>query len=120
MRRIIRADKPLRREVWSRAALIDKWTAEGETFKAEWAAELPANDDGSEELSVYWSGDDWLDMCRGPHLPSTGQLDPAAFTLMRVAGAYWRGDPNTAQTPRIPGPGQNGRPACRAQVCQSG
>ena len=84
MREIIRADKPLRREVWSRQALIDKWSAEGEVFKAEWARELP----GTEELTVYWSGNDWLDMCRGPHLPSTGKLDPQAFKLMRVAGAY--------------------------------
>lgn len=101
MREIIRADKPLRREVWSRQQLIDKWTGEGESFKAEWAAELP--DD--EELSVYWSGNDWLDMCRGPHLPSTGKLDPQAFKLMRVAGAYWRGDQKNAQLTRIYGTG---------------
>ena len=101
MREIIRADKPLRREVWSRQALIDKWTADGESFKAEWAQELPEG----EELSVYWSGGDWLDMCRGPHLPSTGKLDPAAFKLMRVAGAYWRGDQKNAQLTRIYGTG---------------
>ncbi|MFM5917631.1 MAG: threonine--tRNA ligase [Novosphingobium sp.] len=101
MREIIRADKPLRREVWSRAALIDKWSGEGETFKAEWARELPEG----EELTVYWSGSDWLDMCRGPHLPSTGKLDPAAFKLMRVAGAYWRGDQKNAQLTRIYGTG---------------
>jgi threonyl-tRNA synthetase len=101
MREIIRADKPLRREVWSRQQLIDKWSAEGESFKAEWAKELPED----EELTVYWSGDDWLDMCRGPHLPSTGKLDPAAFKLMRVAGAYWRGDQNNAQLTRIYGTG---------------
>jgi threonyl-tRNA synthetase len=101
MRAIIRADKPLTREVWSRQQLIDKWRAEGESFKAEWAAELPEN----EELTVYRSGDDWLDMCRGPHLPSTGKLDPAAFKLMRVAGAYWRGDQKNAQLTRIYGTG---------------
>jgi len=101
MREIIKADKPLRREVWSRQQLIDKWSAEGETFKAEWAAELPEG----EELTVYWSGDDWLDMCRGPHLPSTGKLDPQAFKLMRVAGAYWRGDQKNAQLTRIYGTG---------------
>ncbi|PKP94069.1 MAG: threonine--tRNA ligase [Alphaproteobacteria bacterium HGW-Alphaproteobacteria-14] len=101
MRAIIRADKPLRREVWSREALIARWAAEGESFKAEWAKELPEN----EELTVYWSGDDWLDMCRGPHLPSTGKLDPEAFKLMRVAGAYWRGDQNNAQLTRIYGTG---------------
>ena len=101
MRRIIRADKPLRREVWSREDLIAKWEADGEVFKAEWARELPAG----EELTVYWSGDDWLDMCRGPHLASTGKLDPDAFKLMRVAGAYWRGDQNNAQLTRIYGTG---------------
>jgi len=101
MREIIRADKPLRREVWSREALIAKWAAEGETFKAEWAKELPEG----EELTVYWSGEDWLDMCRGPHLPSTGKLDPDAFKLMRVAGAYWRGDQKNAQLTRIYGTG---------------
>ena len=101
MRRIIAADKPLRREVWSRDDLIAKWTAEGERFKAEWAAELPEG----EELSVYWSGEDWMDMCRGPHLPSTGKLDPAAFKLTRVSGAYWRGDQKNPQLSRIYGTG---------------
>ena len=101
MREIIRADKPLRREVWSRQALIDRWSAQGESFKAEWAAELPEG----EELTVYWSGSDWLDMCRGPHLASTGKLDPQAFKLMRVAGAYWRGDQKNAQLTRIYGTG---------------
>ena len=101
MRRIIAADKPLRREVWSREQLISRWKQQGESFKAEWAAELP----GDEDLTVYWSGDDWLDMCRGPHLPSTGKLDPAAFKLTRVSGAYWRGDQNNAVLSRIYGTG---------------
>jgi threonyl-tRNA synthetase len=106
MREIIRADKPLVREVWTRQQLIDRWRAQGETFKAEWAAELPEGED----LTVYWSGqpdheNGWLDMCRGPHLPSTGKLDPDAFKLMRVAGAYWRGDQNNAQLTRIYGTG---------------
>ena len=101
MRAIIRADKPLRREVMTRDALIATWQNAGERFKAEWAAELP----GGEELSVYWSGDDWMDMCRGPHLASTGKLDPAAFKLTRVAGAYWRGDQNNPQLSRIYGTG---------------
>jgi threonyl-tRNA synthetase len=101
MRKVIAADKPLRREVWSRADLIARWQKDGESFKAEWAAELP--DDV--ELTVYWSGDDWMDMCRGPHLASTGKLDPAAFKLMRVSGAYWRGDQKNAQLSRIYGTG---------------
>ncbi|MCK9541006.1 MAG: threonine--tRNA ligase [Novosphingobium sp.] len=101
MREIIAADKPLRREVIARDELIAKWRAAGETFKAEWAAELPEG----EELSVYHSGSDWYDMCRGPHLPSTGKLDPAAFRLTRVSGAYWRGDQKNAMLSRIYGTG---------------
>ena len=106
MREIIKADKPLIREVWSRDDLIAKWQAEGENFKAEWAKELPEGED----LTVYWSGEPgsegaWLDMCRGPHLASTGKLDPQAFKLMRTAGAYWRGDQNNAQLTRIYGTG---------------
>jgi threonyl-tRNA synthetase len=101
MREIIAADKPLRREVWTREQLISRWRQQGETFKAEWAAGLPED----EELTVYWSGDDWLDMCRGPHLASTGKLDPAAFKLTRVSGAYWRGDQNNAMLSRIYGTG---------------
>ncbi len=106
MRAIIAADKPLRREEWTRDALIARWLAEGETFKAEWARELP--DD--EALTVYWSGEPgtpgaWMDMCRGPHLPSTGKLDPEAFKLTRVSGAYWRGDQRNPQLSRIYGTG---------------
>jgi len=101
MRAIIRADKPLRREVMARDTLIATWQNAGESFKAEWAAELPEG----QELSVYWSGDDWMDMCRGPHLASTGKLDPAAFQLTRVAGAYWRGDQKNPQLSRIYGTG---------------
>jgi len=106
MRAIIARNEPFLREVWTRQQLIDRWTQQGESFKAEWAAELPEN----EELTVYWSGGPntdgaWLDMCRGPHLPSTGKLDPEAFKLMRVAGAYWRGDQANAQLTRIYGTG---------------
>lgn len=101
MREIIAADKPLTREVVARDALIAQWQAAGETFKAEWAAELPAG----EELTVYHSGRDWYDMCRGPHLPSTGKLDPRAFKLTRVSGAYWRGDQKNAMLSRIYGTG---------------
>jgi len=106
MREIIAADKPLKREVWSRQQLIERWSKQGESFKAEWAQELPEN----EELTVYWSGapnaqDSWLDMCRGPHLASTGKLDPQAFKLTRVSGAYWRGDQRNAMLSRIYGTG---------------
>jgi threonyl-tRNA synthetase len=100
MREIIARNSPFVREVWSRQQLIDRWTAEGETYKAEWAAELPEG----EELTVYKQGA-WLDMCRGPHLASTGKLDPAAFKLTRVSGAYWRGDQKNAMLSRIYGTG---------------
>ncbi|MEG3176303.1 threonine--tRNA ligase [Sphingomonas sp. RB3P16] len=104
MRRIIAKNEPLIREVWSRADLIARWQAEGETFKAEWAAELPEG----EELTVYKAGNGpgaWLDMCRGPHLASTGKLDPNAFKLTRVSGAYWRGDQKNAMLSRVYGTG---------------
>jgi len=101
MRKIIAADKPLKREVWSRAELIARWQEQGESFKAEWAAELPED----EELTVYRSGHDWLDMCRGPHLASTGKLAADAFRLTRVSGAYWRGDQKNAMLSRIYGTG---------------
>ncbi len=106
MRAIIAADKPLLREAWSRDRLIAWFRENGESFKAEWAAELPAD----EELTVYHSGpadaeDHWLDLCRGPHLPSTGKLDPQAFKLTRVSGAYWRGDQRNAMLSRIYGTG---------------
>jgi len=100
MRAIIARNEPFTREVWSREQLIDTWKQQGETFKAEWAAELP---DG-EELTIYRQGQ-WLDMCRGPHMPSTGKLDPGAFKLTRVSGAYWRGDQNNAMLSRIYGTG---------------
>jgi threonyl-tRNA synthetase len=104
MRKIIAADAPLIREVWSRADLIARWRKQGETFKAEWAQELPEG----EELTVYRAGKGdgaWLDMCRGPHLASTGKVDPNAFKLTRVSGAYWRGDQKNAMLSRIYGTG---------------
>ena len=104
MRRVIARDEPLIREVWSRDRLIEYFNRVGETFKAEWAAEKSPD----EVLTVYRSGDgehSWLDMCRGPHLASTGKLDPQAFKLTRVSGAYWRGDQSNAVLSRIYGTG---------------
>ncbi|GAA0666544.1 threonyl-tRNA synthetase [Sphingomonas insulae] len=100
MRRIIARNEPFTREVWTREQLIETWRQQGETFKAEWAAELPDN----EELTIYRQGQ-WLDMCRGPHMVSTGKLDPNAFKLTRVSGAYWRGDQKNAMLSRIYGTG---------------
>jgi threonyl-tRNA synthetase len=100
MRSIIARNEPFLREVWTRQQLIDRWKQQGETFKAEWAAELPEG----EELTIYRQGE-WLDMCRGPHMVSTGKLDPQAFKLTRVSGAYWRGDQKNAMLSRIYGTG---------------
>ena len=86
--------------MWERDDLIALWKSQGESFKAEWAGELPEG----EELTVYRAGA-FLDMCRGPHLASTGKLDPAAFKLTRVSGAYWRGDQKNAMLSRIYGTG---------------
>ena len=97
MKEIVDRDLKIEREVWDRATLKKHFLDHGETFKAEWSDELPAG----EEISVYRQGG-WLDMCRGPHLPSTGKL-PKAFKLTKVSGAYWRGDARNAQVQRIYG-----------------
>src|SRR6476619_5861844 len=102
MRRIIAADKPLVREVWDRARVRQFFLDHGETFKAEWVMELPEG----EPITMYKTGHgeaDWIDLCRGPHLASTGKLDPQAFKLTRVSGAYWRGDPKNPMLSRIYG-----------------
>ena len=102
MRRIIAADKPLCREVWTRDQVRDFFEKTGEAFKAEWVMELPT----SETITMYRTGagdDAWVDLCRGPHLASTGKLDPNAFKLTRVSGAYWRGDPKNPMLSRIYG-----------------
>ncbi|MEQ1439590.1 threonine--tRNA ligase [Fontimonas sp. SYSU GA230001] len=99
MREIVKRDLPIRREVWPRDQVIEYFRQHGERFKAEWVAEGIGPD---EEISIYRQGDRWLDMCLGPHLPSTGRLG-TAFKLIRVSGAYWRGDANNAQLQRIYG-----------------
>jgi threonyl-tRNA synthetase len=100
MRRIIARDERLVREVWSRDEVRAFFEKQGEAFKAEWVMELPAD----ETITMYRSGD-WVDLCRGPHLASTGKLDPQAFKLTRVSGAYWRGDQRNAMLSRIYGTG---------------
>src|SRR5215213_4453028 len=102
MRRIIARDEPLVREEWSREQVRDFFEKTGERFKAEWVMELP---DG-EPITMYRSGGDekaWVDLCRGPHLASTGKLDPQSFKLTHVSGAYWRGDQNNPMLSRIYG-----------------
>jgi threonyl-tRNA synthetase len=102
MRRIIAADKALVREVWTRDQVRDFFDKSGEAFKAEWVMELPQG----ETITMYRTGEGegaWIDLCRGPHLASTGKLDPNAFKLTRVSGAYWRGDPKNPMLSRIYG-----------------
>src|SRR5215472_10494646 len=97
MREIVRRDEKITREVWERDAATSFFRAIGETYKAEYISEIPEG----EEITLYRQGD-FVDLCVGPHLPSTGYLGQA-FKLMNVAGAYWRGDPRNAQLQRIYG-----------------
>ena len=97
MREIVRRDEAVTREVWDRDAAIAFFRDIGEIYKAEYIGEIPAG----EEISLYRQGG-FVDLCVGPHLPSTGYLGEA-FKLMSVAGAYWRGDARNAQLQRIHG-----------------
>jgi threonyl-tRNA synthetase len=99
MREIVKRDLPIRREEWKHADAIAHFEKAGEKFKAEWIRE---GLDPGETLSIYKQGDAWLDMCLGPHAPSTGKVG-TAFKLTKVSGAYWRGDANNAQLQRIYG-----------------
>jgi threonyl-tRNA synthetase len=97
MRDIVKRDEAITREVWERDSAVDFFDGIGEKYKAEWIAEIPKD----EEISLYRQGN-FVDLCIGPHLPSTGKLGQA-FKLMSVAGAYWRGDARNAQLQRIHG-----------------
>ena len=99
MRDIVSRDLPITREVWTHDAAVKHFEKAGETFKAEWIREGIKPD---ATLTIYRQGDQWLDMCLGPHLPSTSKLGNA-FKLTKVSGAYWRGDANNAQLQRIYG-----------------
>ncbi|MGA2636217.1 threonine--tRNA ligase [Methylocella sp.] len=95
MAEIISKDKPFTKEIWSRDQAKSWFEARGEAFKVELVDSIP----GDEDLKIYRQGD-WLDLCRGPHMTSTGKVG-AAFKLMKVAGAYWRGDSNRPTLQRI-------------------
>ncbi|QQQ19873.1 threonine--tRNA ligase [Brevundimonas vitis] len=95
MAEIVDRDEKLVREVWERDAAIAHFESIGETFKAELIRDLP----DTEEITVYRSGG-WLDLCRGPHFPST-KFVGKAFKLTKLAGAYWRGDHRNPQLQRI-------------------
>ncbi|MBI2214147.1 MAG: threonine--tRNA ligase [Acidobacteria bacterium] len=96
MDEIVKRDLPVERSEWSRNDAIKEFERMGEKYKVEIISEIPE----SEVLSVYGQGN-WKDLCRGPHVPSTGKL--GAFKLLSVAGAYWRGDEKNAMLQRIYG-----------------
>ena len=97
MREIVERDESVSREVWDRAEAIAFFKDQGEFYKAEIIEALPAE----EEITLYRQGG-FIDLCRGPHLPSTGKLGKA-FKLMKLAGAYWRGDSRNEMLQRIYG-----------------
>ena len=97
MRELIARDAPFTKEVWSRADAISHFEKKGEAFKVELVEAIPADQD----LKMYRQGE-WMDLCRGPHMTSTGKIG-AAFKLMKVAGAYWRGDSTRPMLSRIYG-----------------
>jgi threonyl-tRNA synthetase len=97
MREIIARDKPFTKEVWDREKTKQVFRDKGEAFKVELVDAIP----GDEPIKIYFQGD-WFDLCRGPHMSSTGKIGNA-FKLMKVAGAYWRGDANNPMLTRIYG-----------------
>ncbi|MBY4588777.1 MULTISPECIES: threonine--tRNA ligase [Rhizobium] len=97
MKEIIARNAPFTKQIWSREKAKDVFTAKGENYKVELVDAIPEGQD----LKIYNQGD-WFDLCRGPHMASTGQVG-TAFKLMKVAGAYWRGDSNNAMLSRIYG-----------------
>ncbi|MFG1305949.1 threonine--tRNA ligase [Xanthobacter autotrophicus] len=97
MREIIARDRPFTKEVWTRDEAKRVFAAKGENYKVELVDAIPADQD----VKIYKQGE-WFDLCRGPHMPSTGKIGNA-FKLMKVAGAYWRGDSNNPMLTRIYG-----------------
>src|SRR3981189_1986835 len=96
MAELAKKDFPVTREVWPRDKAVQYFKSIGERYKAEIVALIPAN----EEVSLYREGG-FIDLCRGPHVPSTGKLK--VFKLLKVAGAYWRGDSKNEMLQRIYG-----------------
>jgi threonyl-tRNA synthetase len=97
MREIVERDEPIVREVWGRQEAVKFFEDQGERYKAEIIASIPAGED----VTLYRQGE-FIDLCRGPHLPSTGRLG-RAFKLTKLAGAYWRGDSRNEMLQRIYG-----------------
>jgi len=111
MREIVARDLPIRREVWDRDRALRVFDEIGERYKVEIIRDLIPE---GEEVSVYRQGD-WFDVCRGPHLPSTGRLG-TGFKLTKVAGAYWRGDSRNRMLQRIYGTAWRDRKELRAYL----
>ena len=97
MQEIVERDETIEREVWDRDEAVEFFRGIGEEYKAEIIASIPSG----ESITLYRQGD-FIDLCRGPHLPSTGKLG-TAFKLTRVSGAYWRGDSNNEMLQRVYG-----------------
>src|SRR5919198_921955 len=97
MREIIARDQPFTKEVWDRDKAKQIFRDKGELFKVELVDAIPAD----QQIKIYRQGD-WFDLCRGPHMTSVGKVGNA-FKLMKVAGAYWRGDSNNQMLTRIYG-----------------
>ena len=97
MREIIQRNQPFTKEIWSREKAKEVFAGKGEDYKIELIDAIP----GDEDLKIYYQSD-WFDLCRGPHMASTGQIG-TAFKLMKVAGAYWRGDSDNEMLTRIYG-----------------
>ncbi|MGB3274244.1 MAG: TGS domain-containing protein, partial [Xanthobacteraceae bacterium] len=97
MREIIARDAPFTKEIWSRDEAKQVFKDKGEAFKVELVDAIPED----QTIRIYKQGD-WFDLCRGPHMTSTGKIG-SAFKLMKVAGAYWRGDQANEQLQRIYG-----------------
>src|SRR5210317_1771782 len=97
MKEIVDRNEITKREVWERNKAISHFKEKGETYKAELIEAIPENED----VSIYFHGD-WYDLCRGPHLSSTGKIGKF-FKLTKVSGAYWRGDSNNEMLQRIYG-----------------
>src|SRR5476649_2155590 len=97
MKEIVARDKPFTKEIWSREQTKKTFRDKGENFKVELVDAIPPD----QELKIYKQGD-WFDLCRGPHMTSTGKIGNA-FKLLKTAGAYWRGDSNREMLSRIYG-----------------
>ena len=97
MREIVQRNKPFTKEIWSRDKAREVFGGMGETYKVELLDAIPEGED----VKIYAQGD-WFDLCRGPHMASTGQIG-SSFKLTKVAGAYWRGDSNNPMLTRIYG-----------------